>query len=173
MASEDVKRKMCRNNIAKYGVPYTSQVPEIAHKIVASSSLAYDVKFGRKTYTVRGFEKFAFDYFRSMGLSSRQVVNSVHDGMPTFRYRGSHLYVPDFYILKENLVVEIKSTYTLGVKSASVFRTVRAKAKAVEDEGLRFLLLVYDYEGNLLYEHEGADLSMRVIKRELKVGPLA
>jgi hypothetical protein len=167
MASEEVKAKMRANNLEKYGVEYTSQVPEIAERIISNSAHAYDFKFGRKTYHVRGFERFAFPYFKQLGYTYRDVCNSVNDGLPTFRYSG-HLYVPDFYIESDNLVVEVKSTYTLGLKSRAVFNTVRAKARAVEKEGLRFLMLVFDYDGTLLYEHEGADLSMRAIKRGLK-----
>lgn len=170
MSSEHVRSKMRRNNQAKYGVDHAIQVPEFAEKSVRNSAKAYKHKFGRRTYMVRGYERFAFDYFAEKNISYTDVVNSAALGLPTFCY-NDRLYVPDFYIKSANTVVEVKSTYTLGLKSRKVFNTVKAKARAVERDGFKFLLLVYSRDGTLLYKKRGSKLSLTSIRRKIALHP--
>jgi hypothetical protein len=49
-----------------------------------------------------------------------------------------HRYYPDFYIPKENLIIEVKSQYTLDVQ----WDKNQAKFNAVKDNGFNFKLII-------------------------------
>jgi hypothetical protein len=59
---------------------------------------------------------------------------------------STHRYYPDFFIPKDNLVIEIKSTYTHEV---DVYR-INTKLAAVQEKGLKHRLLVFDSSGCLV-----------------------
>lgn len=77
--------------------------------------------------------------------------------VPTFRYKFQgkwRTYTPDFYIPSSNLIIEVKSTATLGLETnrfgKSLLELTRAKRKKVLKSGYRFRVIVFDRRENQL-----------------------
>jgi len=116
-ASEILMEKINKTNLERYGAKYPMQNSIIAEKSFQNS-------FKKKEYTwfsgesifLQGFEPIVLRELESAGHSFNDVLTSKAD-MPTIWYIGednkSHRYYPDFYIPKDNLIIEVKSEYTM------------------------------------------------------------
>ena len=88
-----------------------------------------------KTFNVQGYEDRAIRYIvEEMGIDVKHIITGA--GVPHFMY--SHKgkikrYFPDIFIPSENLIIEVKSTYTLGIKNlnSDVLEMNQAKANSV------------------------------------------
>jgi hypothetical protein len=116
------------------------------------------VKFRRKTvircgrkFVLQGYEPQALDW-----MLTKVSINEVKHGkdVPTVNYvfSGKSLrYYPDFWLPSKNRLVEVKSVYTLGLRTSDqVFNQNKAKRRAAIKAGYNFTLLVFDKEGRKL-----------------------
>lgn len=108
------------------------------------------------TFKVQGYEKQGIEWILRNHPSIKPSDIEVETGgnVPTFRYkvgRRSRMYFPDIFLPKLNRVVEIKSTYTLGLTTGKHWKKNQAKAKAVLGAGYKFTLLVLDSKGFKLF----------------------
>lgn len=104
-------------------------------------------------FRVQGYEERALRWI----ISNRDVlateILSGYDGRDTppiieYLWRGKmRKYFPDFYIPKLNLVVEVKSSYTL-LGEPSYLISNKRKAKACKRAGYRYALMVMDARGD-------------------------
>jgi hypothetical protein len=56
-------------------------------------------------------------------------------------------YYPDIYIEKENLIIEVKSLWTMN----KYFEKNMMKQKACWDAGYNFIFMIFDKEGNIIH----------------------
>lgn len=105
-------------------------------------------KFGSKrTESVQGSESKVLSELKARGIRSQHIAVTPAQGKPVIpMYRGERksFYLPDFFIKNKNEVVEVKSTYTLGLhKNApaqSWFDSTVSKALATKAAGYKFSL---------------------------------
>lgn len=111
------------------------------------------VELAGVTHKLQGFEPQALDYMLRSGAKPENIVTTVQAGKPTFEYKfkgKTYTYIPDFYHKSKERVVEVKSTWTLGVATRSEetpFKKNAAKAKAAIAAGYKFTLLLMNRAG--------------------------
>lgn len=105
---------------------------------------------------LQGYEPIALKYMQSKGVDLNKLRIYACEEKPTFRYklgRTVRTYIPDFF-LPSNLVIEVKSIYTLGLTGDSDakqrFKQNVLKAKACLHQGYKFKLLVFKVNGSLI-----------------------
>lgn len=128
------------------------------------------IKIGTKSIQVQGYEGVALNYLlntRQIALSN--IAVSVKEGKPhvPYKFQGiERLYLPDFFYIPKNRIIEVKSRYTLGLMGLKCWNQVVAKAKACIRQGFAFELLVFSEEGSLLkLPSNWYDLPMRKIRK--------
>jgi len=143
--SEEVKEKKKQTNLERRGVEHPSQNPEIFSKMRKSAFRFKDYEFpSRKIRQVQGYEPFALNELVQQ-YDELDIVTG--DEVPNFTYISEdgkeHTYFPDIYIKPDNLIIEVKSDYTLKL----VTNKIILQAKSVEDEGYMFEVWVYTTKG--------------------------
>jgi predicted nucleic acid-binding Zn-ribbon protein len=117
-------------------------------------------KLGKQTVFVQGYEHHAIEFltgdpfnYRPKEILLRCMSNKKHL-VPSIPYVDNNLkqkrYFPDMYIPKDNLLIEVKSPYTLGIhsentfgkKSEDIFSATQAKAKAAINLGYKLKLIL-------------------------------
>lgn len=157
-----------------YGEDYThtSQVPKIFKRTQKAShkSFEYTIK-GKEYKALRGYEHYALEYL--VGTLKYKVKN-IHAGasnkVPSFKYKHRtqvHHYFPDFLVSTkdEEFIVEVKSTYTAGLKDIKTFNIFKKKAQAVEHAGHTFVLLIMGTKGDLLLDYTGIPKTMTQLRK--------
>lgn len=116
LQSEVIKNNVKSTNFEKYGVTHHMHVPEIAEKCLGwhkNSWHEYTLPSG-KVIKLQGFEPKALDILLTE-YSEDEILYKRSD-MPRLFYTDTEgkerRYYPDFYIPKENLLIEVKSSYT-------------------------------------------------------------
>lgn len=110
-------------------------------------------RFGFKTVQshgkirkLQGYEPQALELMLSYGANPDKLFSDVADGKPTVPYRFAgkcKTYIPDFFYSPKNRIVEVKSTWTLGLKDSNMFKKNVAKAKACVELGYDFTLFLF------------------------------
>jgi len=132
----------------KFGVHNPAHVPEIAE------TLCYNRFKKRKEYTLstgevihlQGYEPFGIDYLKTK-YQENQIQYRKKD-MPELWYnwqKKTRRYYCDFFVADDNLVVEIKSTFTLS-RDLDI---VKQKILSAQTKGYKVLLLVFDRYGQV------------------------
>lgn len=145
------KERYEKTSIERYGERHFMLNPDKYEEFTKNLKTNYEYKIHGKSFLVRGYEKHALEYIvRKKGVKVKHIVNTVSDGLPSFTYNKNRRYYPDFYLPKANIVVEVKSTYTVGCTDKALFKINRKKAKAVAKAGYRYKLLVFNKDGHLI-----------------------
>jgi hypothetical protein len=136
-------RKFKNTCMERYGVENVMSVPEIFDKKLSSSftKKIYVLEDGREV-NLMGYEPRAINHLLKEGIEIEQIILGVTH-VPSFSYEENgknHMYYPDFYIPHLNLIVEIKSDYTLVCHLSKNKR----KLLAVAEKGYQIRLMVYN-----------------------------
>lgn len=129
MKSDEIKQKMIQNSLEKNGVEWSLSLPEVQQKI-------------KDTWESRGFKRNSStnEWVEKTKESSHKNYGTNHPMQIDYVFEGkTKIYHPDIYIISENKVIEVKSTYTIKVdveKNA-------AKRKAVLDKGMNFEFMIF------------------------------
>jgi hypothetical protein len=147
--SQTFRKKM----LELYGVEHAMQNPFILEKAFKSAHKRKEYILPDGTITsYQGYENFMLDYMYSI-FEQDDVVNRLGE-VPRIPYvygNTNRYYFPDAYVKSLNLIIEVKSLYTLGTKAnPKELDKNREKFRAVIDQGYNFLLVVYDSKGNLV-----------------------
>jgi len=156
--TKEVKDKIKATNLERYGVEHSSQLEEIKEKTKASSLLKYGVehpsqseiiaeKMSRNAYKVKeittpsgnkihlqGYEPYAYNILLET-YKEEEIITNKKD-VPKIWWVDtegkSHRYFVDFYIPKDNLMIEVKSkrTYSLDDKKEKIEKTMKASKEA-------------------------------------------
>jgi hypothetical protein len=173
-SNEQVKQKRINTMMERHGVPHNlvnwqekffnkfgvhnpAHVPEIAEQ------LCYNRFKKRKEYTLstgevihlQGYEPFGFDYLKTLYQES-QIKYRKKD-MPEIWYvwqEKTRRYYCDFFVPDDNLIVEIKSPFTLS-RDLDI---VKQKILSARTKGYTVLLLVFDQFGQVVLSPAEIDL---------------
>ena len=114
--TEEYKEKRKQLFLEKYGYENPNQVPEIHIKNIQRRYKMKEYTFpSGKLVKVQGYEPYALDWL----LNNHHLEEDIKTGIevPRIRYHDAnkkvHIYYPDIYIVSKNLIVEVKSIYTL------------------------------------------------------------
>ncbi len=140
----------------KYGVHNPSLVKEFQEKKKETCLKNFGVEYSivlQDGYTIKefkwktgevslvqGYEPIVLKELEDKGYTYEEVVTGP-SRVPTFPYvfdGEEHLYFPDIFIPKENLIIEVKSDYTLNIN----YEKNQAKFSAVKEQGFNFQLEV-------------------------------
>jgi len=116
------------------------QVPEIA-ELNAKNNQSY--KFHEITtpsgniIRLQGYEPIKYQQLLDDGYKEEDILHKKSD-VPEiwYEYDGRRRYYPDFYIPKDNLIIEVKSKYTYLIEEDKN----KEKFKAVKKLGYKFQL---------------------------------
>lgn len=105
-------------NTHRYGVPNVSQISAVHEKKINNISKVFIFPSG-SSYVVQGFEPKAISILLERGYTEEDMILK---NRPSIKYFWGdddgygdgkwHVYHPDILVPKDNLVVEVKSTYT-------------------------------------------------------------
>lgn len=134
-----IQYEIKQRNLKKYGVSHPMQLPEIAEKQQKSCyhNKEYLWKTG-ETSILQGNEPQVLLELETQGFTYNEILTDKKD-MPEIYYtlnNKRHRYFPDFYIPKENLIIEVKSQWTLELHKDKN----QAKFQAVKKAGFNFRL---------------------------------
>lgn len=109
--------KAKETSIARYGVPYPMQNPEIQERSIRYRRKSCAFSSG-KLYYYQGYENVAIQKLLEDGVDESDIIISQPQKIPVIEYfnpikkKLCH-YFPDIYIPSQNLLVEVKSTWTM------------------------------------------------------------
>lgn len=144
----DIKLKSRESCIEKYGVGNVMQSVEIFERNVKNQLKSKIFKFPSGTeVTVQGYEPFALSKLLESFTENDIIVGK--SGMPFIKYFADNVerrYFPDIYIPKTNMIIEVKSVWTMNTNRP---RNI-AKQDACLDAGYNFKFMIFDKDGNLI-----------------------
>ena len=114
----------------------------------------YRYRLGNRDIWVQGFEPQALDYLQNY-FDVDDILTEYENRVPIIRYKYSGKYrdyIPDIFIRRHNIIVEVKSTHTLGLLSNKKrgWSMTCQKAIACHKAGYKFCLLLMDNDGTRL-----------------------
>ena len=131
--SEDIKIRKEETCMKNYGVKHPSQNEEI-YKRQQISSLKLN-RYEDTNLFYRGtYEKDFIDYC----LLNNIVIENFKGSIDYFYEDTNRKYFPDFYIKKENMVIEVKSTYTYECEKEQN----EIKKEATINSGFKFKFII-------------------------------
>lgn len=103
---------------------------------------------------VQGYEPQALNYLQKH-FKAEDILTEYEKKVPVIRYKYGKKhrdYIPDIYIRNHNIIVEVKSTHTLGLfhNKKRGWSMTCAKALACKERGYKFVLLLMEANGNRL-----------------------
>lgn len=137
------KEKIKQSNLSKYGVESPMQVAEIYNKQQRRGYTYKDYTLpSGKVIRIQGYEWIYLDeYFSEGGLEEDLVYDNKLKPEIWYSFEGKNKrYYCDFYIKSKNLVIEVKSDYTLDKeieKNKAKFEATRSSLYDIE-------VVVYD-----------------------------
>jgi hypothetical protein len=147
--SEEIKQKIKKHFLDTYGVEYPQQVPEILEKNQKSSLKLkpYTLPSGKEVL-IQGYENFALDkLLQTYQEEDLTIGASLVPKIIYIHQEKSKRYYPDIYILKDNLIIEVKSTYTLKRELDKNL----VKRRACIEQGYDFKFWIF-HKGQLIQE---------------------
>lgn len=115
----------------------------------------YKTNLGGRDIKVQGYEPQALKYLtEKLGISPDDIRCEEEFGDALnirYKYGGKmRTYYPDIYVVSKRLIVEVKSSHTLGLyhKKKRGWSMTCAKAIACRKKGYKFMLLLMDQRGN-------------------------
>jgi hypothetical protein len=161
----------------RYGVDHVMQCREIHEKSQLAGSKVREIHLQGKTFRLRGYEPHVVEHLVSnVGVSAKRVLTTAAEGVPAvqYTYKGSkHYYHPDLMIKtkKGGVLVEVKSTYTLGIKKGqprTTFSRVKAKIRACLGQGWDIRLAVVDKKGTVVLVRDVHTKTRRQVRLEFE-----
>ena len=133
-------RQHCMNTMqSRYGVSYAMQNPEsqLLNQQKCYKAKSYKLTSGRIIY-IRGYEPQFLNYIFNNNLLNEDDIDYSPKTIKYINRVGTvSYYYPDFFIPKFNLIVEIKSKYTIKLD-----KNIEQKRKACEDKGFKYIRIV-------------------------------
>lgn len=136
------------NVIRGHGCPQCKQDAVVANRYKRKTYI-----LGKTEISVQGYEPYALDWLQTKYKSSDIVAGSgIKKG--AFKWvdcEGTVRWTfPDIYIKSTQTLIEVKSTYTLGIDvKKGWLRTNKAKARSADKQGIKYSLLVVKPNGSV------------------------
>ncbi len=147
---EEFKEKARATNRTNTGYAYPMQDPKRLSKMTKTSFSTKTYTFpSGKTTTIQGYEMFAIDHLLSQGIEEDDIITG-ETNVPQIEYYYNGrvcFYHPDIHVKSLNLLIEVKSEWTLKLAYDQNIKKFRAAGKKHY-----FLLWVYGPKGSLIQE---------------------
>ena len=138
-SSGKIKDKIKQTNIERYGFENAMQNSMVFSKSQKKSYYYKEYMWDTGEISmVQGYEPIVLKELEGQGVMYAEVVTTIKD-IPHFFYEfngQTHKYIPDIYIPSKNLIIEVKSEYTMKLH----YERNLLKFKAVVDAGFNFKL---------------------------------
>lgn len=127
--------------------------PRVRRKKVFKKYKQYHYQFFGRQLLVQGYERQGLDYLVAAGFNPADILTEGEfgDGLRLrYKYRKRiRTYMPDMFIRTENIIVEVKSVVTMGLKGRKKrgWSMNQAKAIACHKRGYRFCILLMTGSG--------------------------
>ncbi len=151
MKSEEFREKAKQTNIVKYGYEYPQHNPNIIEKMSKTMYRRKDVitPSGKILY-MQGYEPQAYKILLETYKEDEIITNKTE--VPEIWWVDStgkkHRYYVDFYVPKNKLMIEVKSTRTYYLDSLK--EKIQMTSKACKESGYSFEIWIIGKEGNIL-----------------------
>jgi hypothetical protein len=151
--SPEIMEKMYATNLKRHGKKHAMQNPEIAERSAHRAYCAKDYKMPSGTIIkVQGFEPYALNYLLET-YAETDIVTGCKN-VPIISYTTDdgkkHVHYVDIWIPSQNLMIEVKSTWTISKN----FDKVLLKKQAALDAGYKYEIWVYDKKGKFLPNYD-------------------
>lgn len=140
--NDEVKMKVKAGVLEKYGVSNVSQHPDV-HKKKLRRGKKYILDNGVEI-DIQGYEGHFIDKIKQCYPVDEKIID-----IPTIMYDydgTTKVYFPDMWLEHYNLLIEVKSTYTVGVEN----ELNAAKIKGTVDAGYNLLYVVIGDNGEFI-----------------------
>ena len=149
LSNKEVIKKREKTNIEKYGYKNPTQNPIILMKIFKSQFRLKPTELpSGKIVNLMGYEPYVLKYLLE---NFYDETDFEFNSIPTIEYNfnnKNHVYIPDFYIPKEKLILEIKSTWTYNVSKDKN----EAKAEYTRKAGFNHVTIIWNKELNKIHQ---------------------
>jgi len=128
-------------------------VKRTRRKAVFKKYKQYHYQFYGRQLLVQGYERQGLDYLVEAGFKPEDILTEGEFGDALkirYKYRKRmRTYMPDIFIRGENIIVEVKSVVTMGLKGRKKrgWSMNQAKARACHDRGFKFCILLMTGSG--------------------------
>lgn len=134
--SKKIKKRIVESNLRSMGVEYAMQNPESFIKQQNSAMSTKWTTIKGKRFSYRGYENYALNYLvKFLNVPPSDIATG--EGLPSIQYKHkgkTKVYYPDIEL--PDKLIEVKSTYTLGLAEGSDwFARNKAKFKAALNAG--------------------------------------
>lgn len=145
----EFREKSKATMLERYGVEYNSQIPEVSEKQMKNSYKRKEVITpSGKTITMQGYEPQAYKILLET-YNEDEILSSRID-VPTIWWfddeNKKHRYFVDFYIPKDNLMIEVKSERTFVTNKEKIEKS----SKSCKEAGYKYELWVLNNKGEIL-----------------------
>jgi len=137
---EHINLKRSKTNLKKYNVEYVMQVPEFSEKCNKYSWKNYMLPSG-KIINIQGYENKALDLLFECNYKENEIITK-RKYVPEIWYIQNgrkHRYFTDIYIPSENLIIEVKSIWTMD----KYLEKNLLKAEACQEAGYNFQFMIF------------------------------
>lgn len=135
-------------NLKNNGVRNPMQQKNIFQKAIMSGYKLKEILIENILFNnLQGFEPYCIQYLIDIGYRAEDICAGRHESIPIIKYIKdckTHVYFPDIYIPKDNLLIEVKSQYTFNYNKAGNILKHRASRSAGFDHNI----LIFDNIGS-------------------------
>jgi len=141
MRNQEVIDKRKKTYLERFGVEHPMQTNEVFEKNLNSAYRRKEYKWkSGEISLVQGYEPQVLSELEEKGYTYMDIKTAQTDMPEIWYYKGDvkRRYFPDIYIPSENLIIEVKSSFTLN----NDLETNELKFEAVKNAGFNFKLEV-------------------------------
>lgn len=172
MQNRDIRAKVSATTLDRYGVEHILQSRDFHSNRTYQFKI---IKLKGKTFKVQGYEPQAIEYLHkclNVPVDAIQVGSEV-PSIP-YTYKGkSHVYHPDMRVKIKGkwYLLEVKSTYTAGLKHRTLWYNLKRKLGACSELGYRPALIVIGSDGSLFMSTNPLELTPKQVSLHLQANP--
>ncbi len=148
----EIQEQIKKTNLEKYGSENVMHNQEIYNRsfINKKNVKTYKLPSGREVY-YDGYENYCIEYLlKYYNEDEIKFQTEFELNIEYYIDNRKKVYYPDFYISKDNLVIEVKSSYMFFLSENKNIH----KFKATIDNGYRLKLYIFNDIGNLILNKE-------------------
>lgn len=136
-SSKEIRRKIVRSWLEKYGVDNPTKNSEVVEKALRNSFVASKVSIDDRTFQVQGKSEEALLRKLVARYSSKDVLTQFSKAFSKYRDKYKLTYQADFYIRSQESFVECKTWWTLA-RNPQMLDKMKRKAK--ENPRVRWII---------------------------------
>ncbi len=162
MQLKKTKRAAQNTNLERYGFKQAMHNPEVLRRTLEAHGKSMggtkQIKIGRRTFDYQGYEHHVLKDLVKRGWCKPRGIETRGLLMIDYRAPGGkhHKTLPDIRIQRngKEYLIEVKSEWTLGLcneETRLLFYIQRAKAKAANEQGLKYVVALAQSDGTVQY----------------------